>query len=139
MKITADTNVLISSTFWYGDSNTIIELVENKSIELVLSRQIIEEFSKVLHSEEIQNKIKTKNLEIIRTIEKIVSLSLIVEPKQKFNVLTEDPDDNKILDCAFEAKADYIVSQDYHLLKLGEFEGIKIISPRQFLDVKELD
>lgn len=43
MKITVDTNVLISATFWRGDSNRIIEKVERKEIELVLFREIIEE------------------------------------------------------------------------------------------------
>lgn len=44
MKITVDTNVLISATFWYGDSNTIIEMVEKKDIELVLSITFLNEF-----------------------------------------------------------------------------------------------
>ena len=81
MKIVVDTNVLVSSTFWYGSSNKIIEKVENKEIELILSREIIEEFMNVLDYEEIQQKIMDKNLEMKRTVEKIVSISTIVEPK----------------------------------------------------------
>ena len=46
MKITVDTNVLISSSFWHGDSDRILNRVENKEIELVLSKEIIEEFIK---------------------------------------------------------------------------------------------
>ena len=88
MKITVDTNVLISATFWYGSSNEIIEKVENKEIALILSKEIIEEFSNVLDYEEIQEKIKDKNLEMKKTVEKIVSISTIIEPTQKFTSRT---------------------------------------------------
>jgi predicted nucleic acid-binding protein len=54
MKITVDTNVLISATFWYGDSYRIIEAVEHKKLTLVLSENIIEEYRAVLGYEEIQ-------------------------------------------------------------------------------------
>ena len=48
MKITVDTNVLISAAFWYGESNKIILLAERKSIELILSKEIVQEYSEVL-------------------------------------------------------------------------------------------
>jgi len=54
--------------------------------------------------------------------------------KQKCGKIEEDPDDNKILEAALEAKADYIISGDRHLLKLKVFRGIKIAKARQFLE-----
>ena len=132
MKITLDTNVLVSATFWNGNSNTILEKVENKEIELVLSKEIIEEFARVLSYKEIQDKIKDKNLEMKRTIEKIISISTIVEPTEKLNIVEEDPEDNKILECAKAGNVDFIISGDNHLLKLKGFE-VKIISPEEFL------
>ena len=51
----------------------------------------------------------------------------------RINVITEDPDDNKILECAIEAKATFIVSGDRHLLDLVEFRGIKILTPTAFI------
>ncbi len=135
MKITTDTNVLVSSTFWYGDSDRILRKVKEKEIELVLSELIIKEFSRVLNYEDIQNKIKNKNLEMRRTVEKIISMSTITEPTQKLDIVKEDPDDNIILECALEGNVDYIISQDKHLLKLKEFKGMKIICPKDFLDL----
>jgi len=134
MKITADTNTLISATFWYGDSFKVINKIENKELDLILSKAIIKEFFGVLHYEEIQTKIKDKNLEMKRTVAKIAAISSIVEPKQKFNVC-EDRKDNMILECAFEGKVDYIISQDKHLLKLREFKGINIKTPEEFLRI----
>jgi putative PIN family toxin of toxin-antitoxin system len=100
MKVTVNTNVLISSTFWYGSSFKIIKKVENKEIELILSREILEGFMNVLDYKEIQQKIKNKNLEMKRTFEKIISISRIVKPEKRFNVVKEDSEDNKIIKCA---------------------------------------
>ena len=52
-------------------------------------------------------------------------------------VVKADPYDNMILECAVEARVDYVVSGDSHLLKLERFEDIPILSPAQFLDVLE--
>ena len=134
MRVTLDTNVLVSATFWYGDSNEIIKKVENKEFELVLSKAIIDEFVEVLNSEEIQEKITNKNLEMKRTVQKIVSLSSIIEPRINLDVIKHDPNDNKVLECAKEGKVDFIISSDNHLLKLKNFEGIKIITPRDFIN-----
>ena len=68
-----------------------------------------------------------------RTIEKIASLSTIVEPHQQFTVVTDDPDDDRVLECAVEGKVDFVISNDKHLLKLKEFQGIGIVTPEEFL------
>ena len=133
MKVTVDTNTLISATFWHGDSEKIIIKAEDKKIELILSRDIINEYSDVLGYDEIKDKIKNKKLEMRYSVGKIISISKIVEPLEKLDVVKEDPDDNKILECAKEGKVDYIVTQDKHLLKLKSFEGIEILNPCEFL------
>lgn len=133
IRIVADTNVLISATFWNGDSNRIIEKVEKKELELLMSKEILEEFSNVLGYKEIQKKIKDKNLEMKRSIEKIISMSVFVEPQERFKIIRDDPDDDKFLDCAVAGNAEFIVSQNKHLLKLKEFRGISIVKPDEFL------
>jgi predicted nucleic acid-binding protein len=59
-----------------------------------------------------------------------------VDPQVSLAVVTEDPDDDRILECAVAAHADAIVSGDRHLLRLGSFKSIVIQSSRQFLDSK---
>ena len=124
-----------TTAFSYSLSSKILEKVENKEIELILSKEIIKEFMEVLEYEEIQQKIKNKNLEMRRTVEKIVSISTIVEPQQKLDVVKDDAKDNKIIECAVEGNAEYIISQDKHLLNLREYKGIKILSPEDFLNI----
>ena len=94
--ITIDTNVLISATFWSGSSDKIISMVEAKKLELILSEEIVNEYVEVLNYEEIKNKIKDKKLEIKLTVEKIKSISTIVMPKERLNIIKDDPDDNAI-------------------------------------------
>ena len=44
---------------------------------------------------------------------------------------------SKYLSCAIDAKVDFIISGDIHLLNLGEYEGIRIVTPAQFLEIME--
>ena len=132
MRITVDTNILVSAAFWHGVSSEIIKRVEYGELELVLSGGIIEEFAGVLNYKEIRDKIKNKNLEMKLSVDKIMQISTIIEPRQKFDVVKEDPDDNKILECAKAGNVDLIISNDKHLLKLKNFEGIRIIAPSEF-------
>ena len=132
-KITVDTNVLVSATFWSGASHKIIEKVEEKKLTLILSPAIIKEYAEVLEYDEIQEKIKHKNLEMKMTVQKIVALSTIGEPTEEIQMVEDDPDDDAILECAVEGNIDFIISQDKHLLKLKEFRRIPILKPEDFL------
>jgi len=57
-----------------------------------------------------------------------------VETKLKLHVINEDPEDNKILECALAARADIIISGDKHLLNLGKFKKTRILTPTEFFD-----
>ncbi len=134
MKVTLDTNVLVSGTFWQGEAFRILELVEQKKVECVLSKEILEEYNRIIHSEEILEKMEEKRLHVRSAVIKIVEMSAIVKPKRKIRAVADDPDDDKVIECAVEGRVDYIITYDAkHLLKLKEFEGIKIVSPREFL------
>ncbi len=133
MKITVDTNVLISATFWNGDSQRIIELVENKELVLVLSQDILKEYKEVIQYDDIQKKIERNSLVLRYTFLKIIQISTLVEPSKSIFLVKDDPDDNAILECALEGEVDYIISQDKHLLKIKELQGIQIITPKEFL------
>lgn len=67
-------------------------------------------------------------------------LNTIFKQEQKIQnppavqVIDDDPDDDKFLACAIAADADAIVSNDEHLLDIGQYEGIKILSSKTFID-----
>jgi predicted nucleic acid-binding protein len=61
-----------------------------------------------------------------------------VNPSFVLDAVPDDPDDNRVLECAVEGKADFIVSGDRHLLRLGSYEAIEIVTVRQFLETTGL-
>jgi predicted nucleic acid-binding protein len=60
-----------------------------------------------------------------------------VKPAVQLDVITEDPDDDRILEWAVSAGSDYIVTGDEHLLRLGVYDGIRILNVSDFLDVAQ--
>ncbi|HAW60466.1 MAG TPA: putative toxin-antitoxin system toxin component, PIN family, partial [Actinobacteria bacterium] len=65
--------------------------------------------------------------------QRITSISAIVDPSEKLSVIKEDESDNRILECAIAAKADFVISGDRHLQALKESRSIKIVSASEFL------
>ena len=136
-RITLDTNILISGTFWTGVSFKILERIDQKHDISILSKDIISEYERILQTEEIVKKVENKHLIFSRVVQKVVLNSKIVIPKVKLNVVKDDPDDNCILECAKEGNVDYIITNDRHLLHIKEFEGILIVTPETFLSIVE--
>ena len=131
-KVVLDTNVLISSLLKpESKARDIYRLALRGEIELCTSVDLINELLRVLEYpkfkfEKLQKEVFLKNLTRVATF--------LVNPGLRINVIKEDPPDNKFLECAVEAKADYLISGDNkHLLPLKNFQGIKIIGPSQFL------
>ena len=69
--------------------------------------------------------------EISQSLSQIANL---VTPQESLNVVKEDPPDNRILECAVAAGSDYILTWDKDLLRLGEYAGIRILTPVQFIE-----
>lgn len=55
-------------------------------------------------------------------------------PRRTIDAIKEDPDDNRILECALEAGSEFIVTSDKDLLRLGEYASIRIVKPSQLLE-----
>ncbi len=129
MRAVLDTNVFISGIFWAGNfSSQIIDAWRERKFELVISVSIIKEIEKTLRDFKI--KMDEEMIEEWKRI--IIENSILVEPKEKLNIIQEDPDDNKFFEVAITGKAKYIVSQDKHLLNIGDYQGIKVVSPEEF-------
>ncbi|KJS02175.1 MAG: twitching motility protein PilT [Peptococcaceae bacterium BRH_c4a] len=131
MRITVDANVLISSLGWNGAEAAVVEMVLESRLELCLSAQILSEFYRVSK----YPKLGFTEKEIDGFIGRLLPNVVLVNPPQKINVINEDPEDNRILECAVEGKSSYIISGDRHLLSLRQFEGIKILRAPNFLQI----
>jgi predicted nucleic acid-binding protein len=69
-------------------------------------------------------------------IRQIAGFAEHVEPKQRIDMIVDDPTDNRILECAATSGSDYLVSGDHHLLKVGQYQGCKIATPAEFLEIQ---
>ena len=70
--------------------------------------------------------------ELVRLLKKT---SRMIKVRSSFRAVREDPADNAILNTAYDGRCEFIVSGDHHLLNLKKFRGIRILSPRQMLDL----
>jgi len=129
LKAVLDTNILISATFWIGQPYEITKLAAQKKIISVTSVEILDEYARILERDFNQEPQK-----IEEEVKAIMLFSEMADCSIRINEIKEDPDDNKILEAAAEAKADCIVTGDKHLLKLKEFRGIQIITAKMFLE-----
>ena len=126
--VVLDTNIFISAVFWEGKPYMIVKQAINHEIIVFISNYIIEEIRKVFARD-----FNLEKQEIDDIINAVLYFTHLIEPKESVTVIKDDPKDDKILDCALACNADFIVSQDNHLLNLKSFRNIKIASPEEFL------
>lgn len=133
-KVVVDTNQFISSLISKkGASARLIDAWQQYRFRLIISRDIFDEIKRVLHYPRISKACKLSPSEMDVFIALIRKRAVILMDVPTVNVIKDDPDDNAVLACAILAKADYIVSGDEHLLALREYQGIQILSVRDFL------
>ena len=123
-----DTNIWISALNFGGKPAQILKIAVKKQIRLYSSRALFAELLGVLRKKFDYSDGKIKEVEVL--FKKRVKFR---EPRINLNVIKTDPSDNRVLECAFETEADFIVSGDKDLLNLESFRGIRIVSPTVFL------
>ena len=129
MKIVVDTNVIISGVFFGGAPRQILSAIVSSKITACATAEIVDEYLEIV-DEMVSRKQGTINRNILSPL--IRSLEMI-EPRTHVE-LSRDPDDDKFLGCAKDAKALYIVSGDKDLLVLERYENIDIITAREFCE-----
>lgn len=129
IKVVFDTNIFISAIIFGGNPRRCLELARIKEIELVTSSAILLEVARKLGE-----KFSWNESEIGDAIESLSVFIKIVSPQKRIYKIKQDYADNRILEAALEANADYIVSGDKkHLLSIKSFKGIPIVGATQFL------
>ena len=130
IRAVLDTNVLISGIFWHkGNPSRIIDLAVENKLLVFISAEIIMEFEEVIKRD------FPKEAELLqRHTDFIISFAQLVITQSEIDFVKKDPKDNRIIDCAAECNADFIITGDKYLLALKQFGRIKIFSPKQFLE-----
>ena len=135
MRVVIDTNIYLSGlVFPESFPGRILKLSKARKIQVYCSKFILDEIRRNLivkfgYAEEMAGKF----------IEEILKFIIVINPKIRLAIIKEKQDDNRILECAVEAKADFLISGDKkHILPLKKFRGIEIISAREFIKKKQI-
>lgn len=129
IKAILDTNVLISGIFWKGVPFEILKAWQKHRFRLVISLPILYEYHRVL--DEMSKK---RPILVLSSILQVIELqSEMVEPVSFAKTVCDDPDDDKFLEAALAANADYVVSGDAALLSIKNYHRIQIVKPALFL------
>lgn len=138
-RIVIDTNILVSAILTpEGNPAKILKLVLEGKLNLIISPAILEETRQVFNYPKLAKLMEKNNItrqEVYGFLDKMSRVALITPGKLEINAIPEDPADNKIIACALEGDADFIISGDHHLTDLKIFQGIKIIDPAAFLKI----
>jgi uncharacterized protein len=129
MRVVLDTNVLISAFVFPGGSpEAVYRLALEGRLEIGTSRTLLAEFGRVLGQ-----KFDWMPDRVEAAVAQIVRIAAVVEPSEALRVVRADPADDRVLEAAHAFGADVIVSGGRHLLDVGTWSGIEIISPAELI------
>jgi putative PIN family toxin of toxin-antitoxin system len=131
LRVTLDTNVIISGFYRSGNPRRILDLAQSGAITIAVSKPILEEVADVLKRE----KFGWSAGEVNYALDRLLEVARVVEPKNRLDVVKADPDDNHILECAVASGSDYLVTGDKHLLEIGKYSGVRIVTPAEFVEI----
>jgi uncharacterized protein len=132
VRVVADTNVFISALMFGGLPGSFLDLALLQSFLLVTSPALLDELDEKLR---LKFGLSPNDADLVRA--RLQSSAVVVKPIVILEVIKDDPDDDRVLECALAGEANYIVSGDRHLLQLSSYEGIPILTVRQFMDAIE--
>ena len=132
MRVVLDTNVIVSGLNFPGNERLVLELALRGRFELYLSTFILEEAAGVLGRKFGWD--EERSSQVLRALG---NAGTVIYPSRLPEVIEGCHADNRILECAVEASADYLVTGDRrHLLPLQEHQGAKILNAPRFLSVE---
>jgi putative PIN family toxin of toxin-antitoxin system len=126
-----DTNILFSAIGWKGKPYECVELARAGAVEAVTCTELLDELSAKL-----QSKLSFTADQAVDSVVDLLTFLRVIAIPGRLKAVAADPDDDKTLECAVIAGATHVVTGDRrHLLPIGTFQGIQIITAAEFLSV----
>lgn len=136
VRVVLDTNVVVSGIIKPdGAPGRVLELLISGVFELAQSPALVDDLRETLRKPRLRKFLRMSPAEADARIHQLAVLADTVDAGPVGEALLRDPDDAIVLGVAVEAHADCIVTGDEDVLVFGAFEGIPIVTPRQFLDL----
>jgi hypothetical protein len=136
MRVVLDSNVIVSATMSAGSVPArILHAWDEGWFELLVSADLLAEYRRSLGYDRVRQRHEMTDSEVDDLIQNYTDAAIVVHPALTLAVITSDPDDNRVLECAVAGEATHFVSGDRHLLVLGDYQEGPILTPRAFLDL----
>jgi uncharacterized protein len=126
-RVVFDTNIYISALFYGGKPKLVLDLASAGELQLLISQPLKSELERVL-----QDKFGFPSSELAANADFLWSSAQWIAPCQSLSLCPDEPD-NRVLECALEGHADFIVTGDRHLLDLDPLPDFTILKPDAFL------
>jgi len=127
-KVILDTNVVVSGILTPGNCFDLLNRWKNGAFNVVVCPEILEEYYAVLS----RDKFCLPPSLIKGILDEFRQNAIWTTKSTTLNIVRSDPQDNKFIEAAIDGHADYIVSGDKHLLEIGRYEKILIVTPEEF-------
>lgn len=135
MIVVCDTNIFISACIRpTGAAHEVLGRWMDEAFELVISSPLLTELEDVSSRAKFAS-VLARAPSAVQDMLRALALRAEQVVPVDVTIVADDPDDDLILGTAIAGDANYIVTGDKHLLVLGTYGGIEILSPRQFLDL----
>lgn len=128
-RVTLDSNIYISALVFGGKPMRLLEMATEGTIRVGISDAISAEVQRVLLT-----KFGWSAERVAAAVETIGAMTDRTAPTDTLEIVTTDPDDNRVVECATAAGSEFIVSGDADLLALGRFGGITVVTAAKFLE-----
>lgn len=140
MRVVLDTNVIVSGSISpHGVPGRLLAAWEAQTFDLLVSAALLIEYRRALGYEKVRSRHRKNDAELDELIGRYRRFGTLIEPEERLAVVAGDPDDDRVLECAVAGKATQIVTGDPHLLRLGSYREIPILTPRAFVELLEPD
>jgi len=135
VRIVIDTNIWVSGLLWRGMPWNVLRLAEEGRIVLCITPSMLDELNDVLNYERLQPRLEQLGFIPAELVAYVLNLATVFEVQisDEKPIVIADPDDDIFLHCAVAISAAYVVSGDRHLLDLGKYSDISILTIRDFL------
>ena len=139
MRVVLDTNIIISALISRGPPYRIIAAWRDQQFTALISAALLAEYARAVRYPKVRRSHGLDEEELARFVGRFIRFGELVESEERLAIVTDDPDDDRILECAVAGEATHIVTGDPHLLALERYQEISILTPRAFLDLLESD
>ena len=124
-----DTNILLSAIGWKGTPFECLELARQGAVEGLTCWEILDELA-----DKLKSKLAFDDLHTQHVLVDLLTFLRVVPIAGQLKAVHNDPDDDKVLECAMAGNATHLVTGDRrHLLPMGNFKGVRILTAAEFL------